>query len=200
MDKEEARLEAEFQQLADLLDVLRASSTAAPRMAAWMKPLVHALPKPGGVAVEQPMYQPTVDDEFCPVTGRTLRPWPLHAYLSELTRYHIDLVGNELLRKRLAAHGWDSPPCPSCGGPSEYLGDSMSIEAAKTRKTVTGGIRLVLCPNGLFSPATFGQSCCCTAGCVRHSKPFDHVEVRQPVAALRRRCSGVAAVCGVGAR
>ena len=61
-----------------------------------------------------------------------------------------------------------------CNGPTNYLGTSMSIEGSKKTATKEGGIKMVLCPNGLYSPLTSGVSCCISTTCSRQA--FDHIE------------------------
>ena len=53
----------------------------------------------------------------------------------------------------------------------------MSIDAAKPKSTVMGGMRMVLMPNGLWGPLTSGVSECTNATCSKGHKPFDHIEV-----------------------
>ena len=93
--------------------------------------------------VTQSLCEPlALDDMICSVSGRTLRPSPLSNMLRQLTWYHFDLEGNTLLKGLMASRGLEVT-CSTCGVGAEYLGTSMSIEAAKNRETVLGGIRLV---------------------------------------------------------
>ena len=158
-----------------MLDTMRAGSVAAPHMATWMKELVYALPPPG-TAIERNLGTLDIADTICPVTGRVLRPWPLQQLLTKMAHFHVDLVGNPLLKALMLAHGMDGPLCLECDGPTEYLGDSMSIERSKKVGTKGGGITMVLCPNGLYSPLTSGVSCCTSSTCSRSRQAFDHVE------------------------
>ena len=176
-----AKQEAQYERMQSMLDVLREGSASSPHMAAWMKDMVLALPQPG-TAIAQPFSALSFGDVVCPSTGRIFRPWPLQHLLLHLQRFHVDLVGNPLLKAIMHAHGFNTPPCLVCGGPTEYLGDSMSIEHAKMNSkkdggTKGGGIKMVLCPNGLFSPLTNGVSCCESKTCSRSRQPFDHVEL-----------------------
>ena len=52
----------------------------------------------------------------------------------------------------------------------------MTIEKSKAQPTVTGGMRMMLCPNGLYAPFTFGVSRCLDATC-KCTRPFDHIEL-----------------------
>ena len=170
-----AMQEGQRETLMLMLDMLRSGSAASPQQAAWMKAITHAqIIKPA--AVEQaPLHECTQHEVVCPITGRMLRPWPLHELLAQLKRYHVDLVSNPILKARMSAAGWEQPPCPKCGGETKYLGDSMSIESSKDKPTVTGGTRMMLCPNGLYSPCTFGVSSCTSASC--ECDKFDHIEL-----------------------
>ena len=88
----------------------------------------------------------------------------------------MDLVANPLFKALMRAHGMDCPLCLECNGPTEYLGDSMSIERGKKVATKGGGIKMVLCTSGLYSPLTCGVSCCTSATCSLARQPFDHIE------------------------
>ena len=166
-----------MEQMQEVIDALRAGSVASPHLAAWMKRLVHERPLPPGSAIEQPLSTLTVDEIVCPTTGRILRPWPLQQLLRHLTHLHIDLVSNPLFKSLLMAHGMETPLCMECNGPTEYLGDSLTIESGKATPTKTGGIKTVLYPNGLHSPLTSGVSCCISSTCSRKRQPFDHIEL-----------------------
>ena len=161
-----------FERLGTMMDSLRAGSSSAPHQAAWMKLLVHAqMP----VGIEQPLATLGVEQVACLQSGRILRPWPLSMLLSQITRFHFDLVTNPMLVTLMRAHGWTTPPCWLCGGETEYLGDSMTIEKGKPKGTVQGGVRLVLLPNGLFGPMTSGVSKCKAVACPCSKNGFDHV-------------------------
>jgi hypothetical protein len=101
-----------------MLDWLRAGSAPSPHLAAWMKVIVGA--HQVGAFIEQPLHTITLAQTVCPTSGRIMRPWPLDFLLSQLTRFHIDLVANPLLAALMKAHGWDTPPCLVCGGETEY--------------------------------------------------------------------------------
>ena len=172
---EVAKHRAHLEQTAMMMDSLRAGSSDTPHQAAWMKSITFASELPAHV-IEQPLGTLTAEDLVCSTTGRALRPSPLALFLPHLRRVHVDLEKNPLLKKVMLLHGTTCVKCPTCKGPTEYLGDSMSIERGKAQPTKGGGIRMVLYPNGLYSPSTFGVSACTSACCARLGKPFDHAE------------------------
>ena len=139
VDKSIHKQQVELEQFAHVLDVLRSGSSAAPQQAAWMKLIVHGQQMLSVETIEQPLYTCTAADMICGVTGRVLRPWALPLFMSNLTRFHIDLEINPLLRGLMHAHGKMAVPCVECGSATRYIGDSMTIEKDRKQPSVTGG-------------------------------------------------------------
>jgi hypothetical protein len=177
VDKSIDKQQVELEQFAHVLDVLRSGSSAAPQQAAWMKLIVHGQQMLSVETIEQPLYTCTAADMICGVTGRVLQPWALPLFMSNLTRFHIDLEINPLLRGLMHAHGKMAVPCVECGSATRYIGDSMTIEKDRKQPSVTGGGRSVLCPNGLYSPLTSGMSACNNTECKYNREPFAHIEL-----------------------
>ena len=176
VQRELKKQRADFEHMMSIMDSLRAGSAGAPHQAAWMKLLVHASEPPAEMIVH-PMATLAASDVACTGSARTFRPFPLQLFLMQINRLHFDLVKNPLLSTLMRQHGHNGVFCPSCSGKTEYVGDSMTVEAAKKTPTKLGGIRMLLWPSGLFGPCTFGVSSCISPSCSRHGKSFDHIDL-----------------------